>query len=313
MKIVITGGLGFIGSHLSRALLKEKNNVYILDRNCSDEFTFCYRCNLDNPTKTLSLLTNIRPDVIVHLAGSHKPERAISSPNSYIKRNVAATLNILQYIGRSENKPKIIFSSSAGALYTSGPVPYSEHSKIEPISSYGITKMLEENLIKYYGAQYAFSYEILRFSNIYGPGQEKYKYPSIVPSIILSLFESRPVRIYGEGRQIRDFIFIDDAVGAIMKVLKAKKSNIFNVSSGKGTPINSLYTLICQKMQIDKTKFKSLVKGSVGVEKSIVSNRHIRYHIKWKPKVSLDEGLEKTISYLAKNRLRVENRSKSTY
>lgn len=305
MKIVITGGLGFVGRRLSTALLKDKNSIYLLDRNCSSDVAFCHPCNLDNLTQALSLLHKIKPEVIIHLAGSHKPESAIISPNSYIKKNVAATLNILHYISKSKNRPKIVFASSAGALYTSGATPYTEKQEVKPLSSYGITKVLEENLIKYYAGVYGFSYQILRFSNIYGPGQEKYKHPSIVPSIILNLLKGRPVQIYGDGKQVRDFLFIDDAVAAIVKTLKLSKNFTFNVSSGEGISVGKLHDFISNKMNKDSKKYKMYIDGPIGVKKSIVSNKLIYMYLKWKPEVSLEDGLKKTIAYL-------ENTPKST-
>jgi len=302
MKIVVTGGSGFIGSHLVKRLRKEGHAIVVIDKNAKqlEAARFkSYTCDIRNVKEVRNILNNVEPDIIIHLAAKHNFIESVTKPDFYIKNNITGTINILEHIKTSHKRVKFVLASSAGSIYKKGKMPFTESTITMPSSLYGITKDFEEKLVRHYCDITGNTFQILRISNVYGPGQEVYKHPSVVPSMIRNLMLKKSVVIYGSGSQTRDFIYIDDVVEAFMRIIPTNKSLTINVSSMIEISIKELYELLVSKLSKQKAAppvvYMNLEKG---VKRSWVSNKKMMKEFNWKPLVSLNDGLDRTVKHM---------------
>lgn len=253
MKILITGGAGFIGSHIAEYFVEHYNDVYIIDNLVSG-----YRENVDfikdenffnidvtNYTEVNELIETYQFDVIIHLAAMVSVVETVEKPEQSNKVNIDAVLNILQAC-REKNPgiKKIIFASSAAVYGNEKSLPKSTHSPIQPESPYAIQKYCGEQYVKLYSSLYNLPTVSLRFFNVYGPKQDPKSQYSGVLSIIKSAFEKDEIfNLYGDGKQTRDFVYVKDVVQAVKIVLENEGCNggVYNVGTGTAT---SLLTII---------------------------------------------------------------------
>jgi len=224
MKILITGGLGFIGEHLTKALVSEGHQVSIVDNFIPDihglEITSVvklYNGSFLDEVLLKSALVNI--DVVIHLASSTIPNGARSDPVDDIAQNIIGTVKLLQAM-HSASVNKIIFSSSGGTVYGEAEyIPIDELHKTEPLNSYGVCKLTAEKYIQMLSRNYGITHNILRISNPYGPRRLINPKQGLINVVLDKLVNSGIVTIFGDGSAVRDYIFIDDLIVAISILL----------------------------------------------------------------------------------------------
>ncbi len=317
MKILITGGCGFIGTALSSVLLtrNKKHKIIIIDNfsNSSKDF---FKKSLEYFTKTKVQKLNIRIirgdiknynliikfskkcDAIIHLAASTGVDTSIKNPKFDFQNNVLATFNVFEAC-RVNNIKKIILATSGAVIGDTKP-PITEKNLPRPISPYGASKLFYES----YGCAYSHSFNInsiaLRFSNVYGPGSNFKN--SVISKFIKDYISKGKNEIFGDGTQTRDFIYIDDLISAIQKSLfvKGLKNEVFQISTNKETKINFANNLIIKSLNKIgyknlKTLYKPIRKGDV--KKNYSNNLKAIKLLKWRPKVKLDEGIDNTVNY----------------
>ena len=289
MRIFITGGAGFIGTHLCKKLAQfhtvtvydnfsnsEKKNFPILDN-----VTLIVGDILDN-NKLINFMKN--HDLVIHLAAKTDVTDSIINPNNTFETNVQGTQNVLDSC-KSNNISKIIITSSA-AIYQSSNNPINETSISKPSSPYGQSKLNMEKII----IQSKTNYSILRLFNVYGGGN----FNGVIANFRKNIFENSPLIIFGNGKAIRDFIHIDDVIDAIILSM-VSKSGIYNIASGIGTSINDLAKLMIQLFDKNsKIIFESARKGEISY--SVADIVKSQLNLGFKPKISLDVGL-KTIEF----------------
>ena len=249
-KILVTGGAGFIGSNLVEELVRSGNEVTVLDN-----FTTGYKKNL-KPFSTVRVIEgDVRDknvveeavrgnEVIFHLAASVGNKRSIDDPVTDAGINVIGTVNVLE-AARKFDIRKIIVSSSAGIFGELKTLPIKEDHPAEPDSPYGCTKLCEEKLCLAYSRLYPIEVVCLRYFNVYGPNQRYDAYGNAIPIFVFRMLQGKPLIIYGDGEQTRDFVHVDDVVRA--NILAAESSGIsgaFNIASGKAVTVNELVRLI---------------------------------------------------------------------
>lgn len=300
-KYLIIGGAGFIGSHVSEALLKEGASVAVID---SAPFKFtkitrgkirAYKINADDGKKITNVFKKEKPDVIFHLAGGINLRRAITDPLFLRDVSFLPRMSIILDACRKSNVKKVIFVSSGGAVYeNSKMIPTPEEYPVHPESLYGLANLMIERYMQVYCKSHGLDFTIPRLGNVYGPGQW---HSGFVPSIVEKfLKQERPV-IYGTGNQTRDFVYIDDAVKALILLAKKGGSEIYNVGSGKETSLNKVFSMTKQLLG---EKIKPMYKNSgvPGTQRSAVDIKKIQKELKWRPKTPLEEGLKRTIERL---------------
>ena len=321
MKILITGGLGFIGSNLLNNLVKKKavQKIIIIDNfsksnlsNLNKDIKFKYYATSKSYRQSRSRIEVIQADIsdqklaikltkgidyVVHLAAESGVDISIKSPQEAFNINVKSTFN---YIEASRiNKVKRFLFASSCAVFGDIKPPHHENLPRKPISPYGSSKLSIETFCETYNNVFKLNTTILRFSNVYG-NFSKHK-ESVVSKFIKNIINNKPVTINGNGKITRDYIHVDDICSAIYKCLQLKKSlQIYHVATGKETSLNDL-VLGLKKLFVKYNKKNILVKhtkeriGDMKKNYSIVSK--IKKEANWKSKVSLKNGLEKTISW----------------
>ena len=302
-KIIVTGGAGFIGSHLVDKLIKQNHKLTVVDdlstgkkSNLNPRAKF-YKLKVQDK-KLSSIFEKEKPDIVYHLAAQMNVRKSIADPIFDAQANIIGSINLLENCVKNNIK-KFIFISTGGAIYGDGAeIPTPETALEQPISPYGIAKLSIEKYLYYYQRQYKLSCAILRLANIYGPRQNFQGEAGVVAIFCNQLKNKKPLTING-GQQTRDFVYVGDVVSACLEVSAKKIQGIYNIGTGKETTVNRLAGLI-QKISQIKTpiKHKSYIKGEQ--MRSCLSYRKITRQLAWQPEYDLVTGLKKIWEYFDK-------------
>lgn len=299
--VLITGNAGFIGTNLTKYLHEKGYNIrgmdnfstgiknYVPDYVEMAEFgDITYYTNCIEATEDV--------DVVIHLAAESGVHKSIKDPLWTSRVNTMGTLNLLQASVESEVK-KFIFASSGGTILGAQEPPVHEESSIKPISPYGASKAAAEHFTNSYNECFDLNTNIVRFSNVYGP-YSLHKTNNLIPAFILSCASSKPFIIYGNGEQTRDFIYIDDLVEAIYKIMLLDdiKKETFQIATGQETQINEVVDImnhICHKKTGRWKEAVNRDKQPGDVQKNYALIDKARQMLGWEPKISVGEGLNK--------------------
>lgn len=304
MKILVTGGAGFIGSHLVGNLIQNNYSVIVVDnlstgkrQNLNPRARF-YRLDIQDK-KLEQIFKKEKPQVVYHLAAQMNVRKSIADPIFDAQANIIGVLNLLENCVKYRIK-KFVFISTGGAIYGDGvKIPTPETAIEAPISPYGIAKLATEKYLHYYHHQYGLNYTVLRLANIYGPRQNYLGEAGVVAIFCHQLKNNQPIFINGNGHQTRDFVFVADVVAAALKALKDKKPNIYNIATSKENNINQLASAL-QKVSGVKTpiEHRSAIKGEQ--MRSCLNYQKIKKHLGWSPKYDLEKGLRETWQWFQK-------------
>lgn len=302
-KVLVTGGAGFIGSHIHKLLLDKGYDVTVYDnlsrgfRHLTDSKAEFILGSLNEKEKLEKALEGV--DAVIHLASYIAVGESMENPLSYIENNIIGATYLLEAM-RKVGVKKIIFSSSACVYGNPDKLPLTENSTIkEPTNIYGFTKLTIENLLKFYHENYGFDVIILRYFNAYGPNESHVPETHIIPNIIKAVLKKEPVPIYWKGEQVRDFIYVGDLASAHVDVLNLNGYQIFNVGTGIPVKINDLLEKIFKIMN-DKTEIKDMGERAGDVEATYASSDKIKNVVGWEAKTSIEEGLKNTIGFFKK-------------
>ncbi|SVC26642.1 uncharacterized protein METZ01_LOCUS279496, partial [marine metagenome] len=268
-KIIITGGLGFLGFSIFKKLINE-NYILVIDNLSSNvtqkkfitnykNGTFC-ELNITN-NSMLEIFEQYSPEIVIHCAAQTNVIESMKNPTKTKINNIEGTRNILESVKNLENC-YFIFISSGGAIYGEPSyLPVDENHEKNPISNYGISKLKGELLTKKILSESKINYSIIRPSNIYGPGQ---KTENVIPKFIKLMKNKQEVRIFGDGSSSRDYIYIDDLVEIILKLCKTKINCTINASSNKETKIIEIFNFLKKQLNYDlKPTFLNDRKGEI--------------------------------------------------
>ncbi|HET6566823.1 MAG TPA: NAD-dependent epimerase/dehydratase family protein, partial [Rhodothermales bacterium] len=249
MKVLVTGGAGFIGSHVADALVAEGHTVHVLDdlssgrqENVPAGAAFI---RMDIRSEDVpSLFERERYGVLVHHAAQMDVRKSVADPKFDADVNVLGFLNLME-AGRRNGLEKVVFASTGGAIYGEPDyVPQDERHTLQPLSPYGITKLTTEKYLYFYQQQYGIRYVALRYANVYGPRQNPHGEAGVVAIFTERLLRGEKPVINGNGEQTRDYVFVGDVVRANLAALRHEGSGIFNVGTGKETSVNELFRSI---------------------------------------------------------------------
>lgn len=301
MKILVTGGAGFIGSHLVDRLVQEGQEVAVVDNlssgkrknlNRAAEF---YKTDIQS-SRLEQVFRKERPSVVVHLAAQINVRRSVDDPIFDAQVNIIGMLNLLEQAVKHGTR-KVIFASSGGAVYGEQSMfPASESHPTQPLSPYGITKLTGEHYLSYYRYLSGIQYVILRFANVYGPRQDPEGEAGVVSIFAKKMLSGEQPIINGNGRQTRDFIYVEDVVEANLAVMGQEIEGTYNVGTGQETTINDLFETLAA---LTGCGFKGVhgpaKKGEQA--RSVVDISKIRQEIGWETRVSLQDGLKRTADF----------------
>ena len=322
-RLVITGGLGFIGNAVIAELLKRNDLPY--DIEVFDNYSVGSSSNLattlnSSEEKIDSDLTIVGPvkifrgdlrdydrvaevisdaDTVVHLAAQTGVPGSLEDPRKDLETNVAGTFNILEALRKADKKSRIVFSSSNAPLgFAKQPVD--ELTFPDPISPYGASKLTCENYLKVYARCYGLDAVALRFGNVYGPGS--FLKSSVVAKFIKQALDGETLEIYGDGSATRDFIFIDDLVAAILASIDVELENfeLFQISTGKETEVGHLTEILCdcfeeQGLKRPTVKFGAVRQGDM--QRNFSNVAKAKDNLGWSAQMDIKKGVARTLQY----------------
>lgn len=306
MKIVVTGGAGFIGSHLVDAFIAAGHEVFVIDDLSSgnkgnlNPKAKLYPMDLLDP-KIPALIAEIRPDALNHHAAQMDVRRSVAEPMFDARVNILGFINLLE-AGKQSGLKKVIFASSGGAIYGEQekfPAP-EDHPK-RPASPYGVSKLTGENYLAYYHATFHIPYVALRYANVYGPRQNFKGEAGVIAIFIDQLLSGKTPMIHGDGKQTRDFVYVGDVAAANLTALDTSYVGGINIGTGVETDLVTLYDKICRQMGSKVAAIHGPAKDGEQ-RRSSLDCSHARKILNWSPKISLDEGLGRTVAHYRKVR-----------
>jgi UDP-glucose 4-epimerase len=301
MKVLVTGGAGFIGSHLVDRLVQEGHEVIIVDnlvtgkrRNINRAARF-YKLDIQS-WRLERVFRNERPNVVMHLAAQMDVRKSVEDPMFDAQVNILGTLNVLQQAVRHGVR-KVVFSSSGGAIYGEQEIyPAPESHVTRPLSPYGLSKLCGEQYLSYYQRSSGLQVVSLRYANVYGPRQDPEGEAGVVAIFIQKMLNNEQAVINGNGRQTRDFVFVEDVVEANLAVMGQETQGTYNVGTGVETSVNDLFRILIQHTgSTCKEVHGPAKKGEQA--RSVIDNTRMRHELSWEPKADLSEGLKKTVEY----------------
>ena len=305
MKILVTGGAGFIGSHLVEELLSNENEILIFD-NCltgkkenldiSGNFKFI---NDDfGSESSLEEIEKFDPDICFHLAAQSSVVISVEDPSLDFEHNILQPIKLIQVLLKS-NCNKLVFTSSGGTIFGEPTViPTAEEDYAdEPESPYGVAKKRLNELIKIMTKNSNLKYSILNLSNVYGPRQDPHGEAGVVSIFANKYLNNEEPIIYGDGEQTRDYIYVKDVVSALTKASKIDQNHFLNIGTGVETSVNDLANSMKIQFNSDiNPVYKPARKGELN--RSVLNNAKAKKDLEWEPEYSLDDGMKAVFNWL---------------
>jgi UDP-glucose 4-epimerase len=305
MNILVTGGAGFIGSHIAGRYLKEGHKVIVVDNlstglieNVNPNSKF-YKLDISRDDLS-EIFENYKIDVVNHHAAQIDLRKSLEDPVFDMKVNIEGSLKLFEASVKNNIK-KIIFASSGGAVYGEQiSYPANEQHPVNPISPYGISKLTVEKYLKFYADKYNIKTICFRYSNVYGPAQNPKGEAGVISIFCQKILKGQQPYINGDGEQTRDFVFVKDVVNANLLALDYENSDVFNISTNSETSVNRIFDIINGRFGNKYKKIKN--PGIFGeVKRSLIDNNKAINFLKWKPVFNIDEGLEITCEWFRNN------------
>ena len=307
MNILITGGAGFIGSHVADALVAQEHTVHVLDDLSSGvkeqvpaQAVF-HRMDIRDEA-VATVFEQEQFDVLIHHAAQMDVRRSVDDPQFDAGVNVVGFLNLME-AGRRNGLKKVIFASTGGAIYGEPDyAPQDEQHALRPLSPYGITKLTTERYLYFYEQQYGIPYVALRYANVYGPRQNPHGEAGVVAIFAQRLLEGRQAFINGDGLQTRDYTFVDDVVRAnLAAVAYEGASEVINIGTAREADVVTLYRRL--RDLIDPACPEVHADAKPGEQRrSVLDYAKAQRLLGWSPQVTLEDGLKLTADWFAENR-----------
>ena len=301
MKILISGGAGFIGSNVLDAYVSMGHQLAVIDdlssgnrKNLHAQVKF-FECDIRFP-QAAEAVAAFKPDILNLHAAQMDVRKSVEDPRFDCEVNGLGMLNLLE-AGRKNGVKKIIFASSGGAVYGEQEYfPADEKHPTNPASPYGITKLLGDKYLQYYQNVYGIPFVSLRYANVYGPRQNPHGEAGVVAIFTSKLLKGEIPDIFGDGKQTRDYVFVRDVVRANVLALEEKARGIFNIGTGIETNVVELYQTLAGLIGVPKAA-QHLPAKAGEQKRSVISSAKIMRELDWKPQTKLSEGLKETVEF----------------
>ena len=306
MRVLVTGGAGFIGSHVADHLLQSGHEVAVIDNLSTGKRGnvpkgACFY-EMDIRTGCPEVFEDFRPEVLSHQAAQMDVRRSVREPDFDAEVNVLGTIRLLENCVRHDTR-RVIFASTGGAVYgEQRKFPATEDHPQYPISPYGVSKLAGERYLHYYHAQHQLAYVTLRYANVYGPRQDPHGEAGVVAIFASNLAEGRISRINGSGEQTRDYVYVKDVARANALVVENEvPSGVYNLGTGVETSVNRLYELLRRISGRNLPPQHGPAKPGEQLRSSVDPTLAGRV-MSWRPEVDLIDGLYETFHFFARSR-----------
>jgi UDP-glucose 4-epimerase len=309
--VVITGGAGFIGSHVAERCLREGWTVHIIDnlvtgkRENVPAGATLHELDIRDPAAA-ELVGSTAPQVLIHLAAQMDVRRSVEDPMYDASVNTLGTLNLAEAVRARSPRTRVVFASTGGALYGDNTTPPNfEDFKKDPESPYAVSKLSAELYLAYYGRVHKLDTVAMRFGNVYGPRQDPHGEAGVVAIFCGRILEARPLTIFGDGRQTRDYVYVGDVAEALwhaatkpLPPVGLLDARAFNVGTGIGTSVVELANILIE-VSGTPVPIQFAPKRPGEAQDSIVDIGKADRLLSWRPRVSLREGLTQTFRWAA--------------
>lgn len=306
MKIAVTGGAGFIGSHVAEACLGAGHEVLVLDDLSSGKrhqvpaaATF-HQVDIQDPA-VKEIFARERPEILIHHAAQMDVRRSVADPAFDARVNILGLINLLE-AGRVAGLRRVLFASSGGAAYgEQDEFPAPETHRLEPVSPYGVSKRAGELYLSCFGAMYGLEWVAMRYANVYGPRQDPHGEAGVVAIFSEKLLAGEEPTINGDGKQTRDYVYVGDLVRANLALVGSAYCGPLNFGTGVETDVNRLFALLCKACGVSVPERHGPAKPGEQ-RRSSISPRLAAELIGWRPEVDLPTGLARTVEFFRASR-----------
>ncbi|KIL43539.1 hypothetical protein KP77_32450 [Jeotgalibacillus alimentarius] len=303
MRVLVTGGYGFIGSHTAEFFYREGHDVTIIDNlstgseeNISFKHTF-YEMDVKDHACD-KVFDSKKFDAVVHLAAQVDVGISMQDPYKDSESNVLGLANILQ-LSKKHGVKKVFFASSAAVYGLNEHIPLQESEVCDPISTYGVNKYVGEMYCEKWGSIYNLDTVTFRFSNVYGPRQGMSGEGGVVSKFITRALRHEPLTVYGDGEQTRDFIYVEDVAEAILKAMESNITGMYNLSANTQTSVNDLIDELTRYADLEDVVYTDEAPGDI--KHSRLDNTRVKRELDWVPLHTFSEGFEKTFEWFQEN------------
>lgn len=301
MRILVTGGAGFIASHIADAYIERGHEVHIVD-----DFSTGQRANLNSKatlhkidiadSHSVKLVERIKPDILSHHAAQMDVRHSVADPTFDARVNILGFINLLEGCKNAGVK-KVIFASSGGAVYgEQESFPATESHPTQPASPYGVSKRTGELYLSYYHQTFGLPYLALRYANVYGPRQSTQGEAGVVAIFLALLLTGKTPVINGDGRQTRDYVYVGDVVAANVGALQSDFVGPVNIGTGVETDVVTIYDYLRVAVGSDRHAQHGPAKAGEQ-RRSCIDNRRAFEVLGWRPQVALQDGLQRTAAF----------------
>ncbi len=312
LRLLITGGLGFIGSHLVESLSKKNHNILILTKTFSKKSNIqklnknitIKKIDITNFQKVGKIIESFKPNMIIHLAGNTSHSKSFEKPLQDVDSNTKTTLFMLEKIKQLEIPCRFILGSTFIVIGKPTKLPVDEKTPCNPTTIYGTNRLASEHLCKIYHDLYGVNTNIFRITNSYGPREQIIPNKNAVNFLIHNSFQKRKISIFNKGNFFRDLIYVEDVITGINTIIrKGKSGELYWISSGRKTWFKKFAKILQEQTQceINYPPTPNYTK-KVDVGNFVVNNSKLK-KLGWKPKVTLNEGIKKTLEFFETNTL----------
>lgn len=307
MKVLVTGGAGFIGSHVVDVLLEAGHDVAIVDNlwehgggrieNVNPQARF-YKLDVRDAALA-DVFAQERPEAICHLAAQHSVKISTDDPVYDAQVNILGLINLLQCATRFGSR-KVVFSSSGATYGTAEKMPVDENTPQKPESPYGITKLASEFYLRFWKETYGLDFTSLRYGNVYGPRQDPTGEAGVIAIFARQLLLKLPVRIDWDGEQQKDYVYVRDVARANLLALTRGGGEAYCIATGKGTSVNALYRGLANLIGYE-AEIVHAPKRPGDIYLTYFDCRKAERELGWKPEVDLETGLRLTVEFFKQN------------
>ncbi|HEX3408992.1 MAG TPA: NAD-dependent epimerase/dehydratase family protein [Candidatus Binataceae bacterium] len=303
MRILVTGGAGFIGSHTVDALVAAgQHQIAVIDnlaagkREQINPGTRFYEADIRDAAEVGRIVASERPEVMVHFAAQMDVRRSVADPVADAQVNLVGFLNLME-AARQHGLRRVVFSSTGGAIYgEQDTFPADETHPCRPISPYGVAKFSTESYLFFYQAQYGIEYAAMRYANVYGPRQDPHGEAGVVAIFCGRLIADQPATINGDGAQTRDYVYVGDVVRANVAAVTASVTGAINIGTGIETDVNRLYGILAEVAGSDRPPAYAAARPGEQ-RRSVIAAVRAERELGWRPEVTIGEGLRRTYKF----------------